>query len=255
MKITALLLIATLCPGLLLGDGLTVEGDLDVQGNASIAGSMDLPYIGGFYSTEIDIAGDANTYYPVVFTSLGGDGRIHDLFVFRKFNDPAPSSWYTASHRGALSIHLRVIAGSWGGIPLSLDTLRHEYYYSTQFAKAELTDHGKMLTLWLRGGGARYKIAGTLPSIETPIIAYSLTLMHDYANNAHDDYVEPTTIVTAKTVEPLTIRITDGKVGLSTSLPEEKLDVNGNAIIRGNLTVDGFIRVPPQGDIPMFGGN
>jgi hypothetical protein len=231
---------------------LTIEGDLDVQGDADVAGSLALPYNGGFYSKQIDVAGDADTYYPVVFNSrLGGDGRIHDVFVFRSYKDPAPNSWNTTTHTGALSLHLRIVGGSWGGIPTSLEVLRHEYLYATQFADAQLTDHGKMLTLWLRGGGARYKIAGTLPNIVAPTIAYTSTLMHNYSNDAYDDYVEPINTVKAPLVNPRILQVANGKVGIGTNAPAHELDVNGNTHISGNLTVDGFIHVDPQGDISM----
>lgn len=45
--------------------------------------------------------------------------------------------------------------------------------------------------------------------------------------------------------------VSTGKIGIGTATPATKLDVAGDATVRGNATIQGILRVPPAGDISM----
>lgn len=178
------------------------------------------------YSNTITVNGDADTYYPVVF-DIAGEGFIYELNISRKFTDTAPSTWFTSTHKGSLVFRVNLVNNGWGGNPHVEDILKHEYNYSTQIAKAHYVSHRRKYAVWLRGGGANYRMSGSLPDLVSPGIYYTNTKIYDHSNDAYDVYVEPTTTVSIGTIDFDVIRAVDGKVGIGTSSPDNKLDVKG----------------------------
>lgn len=104
----------------------------------------------------ITVDGDANTYYPVVIQPRALFPKR--LVIYRYYNDKAPDSWNTPTHKGSLVIDLNFILHGWGGA---------QYYCSgsvTQMYAKQISDiicpgpDTSTLCLMLRGGGAMYTL-------------------------------------------------------------------------------------------------
>ena len=178
----------------------------------TVTGDIDPPYPSGFYNKIITVDGDQNTYYPVVFPLGVPDGRVHDLYIFRRYSDPAPQWNPEEPHPGSLTLHGKVMSAGWGGFDPVLEVTRHKYKYAPQVAKVEYTDHEKQAAVWLRGGGAQYKIVGTLSSIldaQTNVHDDSNepTLIRDYPNDAHDVYIEPVENIVLAETAPISAEV------------------------------------------------
>ncbi|WP_462166994.1 tail fiber domain-containing protein [Pseudoalteromonas sp. GB43] len=105
---------------------------------------------------NITVGGDANTYYPVLIT-----GSVKYMFghfsINRGYNDVAPDSWNTASHKGGLTFDFYWSGDSgWGGNDHDLRVIQFSETYTTMVGGMVLATSG--LVVWLRGGGAVYRI-------------------------------------------------------------------------------------------------
>ncbi len=179
------------------------------------------------YEKSITVAGDSDTYYPVVI-SLPNDGMIYDLYIGRHYQAPAPSTWYTASHKGGLAFHVKLASTSWSGNPTVFDVVKNEYTFVPQVADYGYTRHGYQAVVWLRGGGALYQLTGTIPDILDPDVYYETTQTYDHSNDAHDQYVSPMTTVNVGKVDYGDLLYSkDGNLGIGAVDPQNKLDVNG----------------------------
>lgn len=104
------------------------------------------------YYKRIVINGDANNYYPVVIK--GGDQNFkRDILIRRGYNEQAPDTWNTATHKGGLVLLLKTNFGGWGGMQYSWDIYELSEVYSRMFAGAEHCGNCCMFSVFLRGGG------------------------------------------------------------------------------------------------------
>jgi len=104
---------------------------------------------------DFTVAGDANTYYPV----LVGGAKAFAWGVYnitRGYSWTAPDTWYTATHKGGLTLSWRWSGDSgWGGNDHTLVVEQFGETYSTMVGGMVLTTSG--LVVWLRGGTAQYR--------------------------------------------------------------------------------------------------
>lgn len=106
------------------------------------------------YYKKIIVNGNSGTYYPVVFK--GGDQTIkRDILIRRSYNEQAPTDWdnNSTTHKGGLSLLLKVNFGGWGGASYSWDIYELSEIYSRMFAGAAYCGNYCMFAVYLRGGG------------------------------------------------------------------------------------------------------
>ena len=173
------------------GGGSAVNGKkLHIDGGTSIGVDFDnesvpangLAVQGVINTTQINntrmlegsftVGGDANTYYPVYW--YGGDQtQIMDIEIYRGYNETAPSTWHTATHKGGLNFRLSVNFGGWGGAAYDSLVTDFRQTYSNMVSEIGWFANNRGFCIWLRGGGAiyRYKIKG--PRNNAPTVALS----------------------------------------------------------------------------------
>lgn len=106
------------------------------------------------YYKRIVVNGSSGTYYPVVFK--GGDQTIkRDILIRRSYSEQAPTDWdnNSTTHKGGLSLLLKVNFGGWGGASYSWDIYELSEVYSRMFAGAAYCGNYCMFAVYLRGGG------------------------------------------------------------------------------------------------------
>ena len=112
------------------------------------------------YYQSIVIHGEEDVYYPVIFK--GGDQNIkRDILIRRGYNEQAPNSWYSSTHKGGLIALLKTNFGGWGGIGYSWEIYDLSETYCRMFAGAQHCGNSCMFAIFLRGGGttgAKYHI-------------------------------------------------------------------------------------------------
>lgn len=106
------------------------------------------------YYKTIVVNGSSGTYYPIVFK--GGDQTIkRDILIRRSYSEQAPTDWdnNSTTHKGGLSLLLKVNFGGWGGSSYSWDIYELSEVYSRMFAGAVYCGNYCMFAVYLRGGG------------------------------------------------------------------------------------------------------
>lgn len=106
------------------------------------------------YYKRIVVNGSSGTYYPIVFK--GGDQTIkRDVLIRRSYSEQAPTDWdnNSTTHKGGLSLLLKVNFGGWGGASYSWDIYELSEVYSRMFAGAAYCGNYCMFAVYLRGGG------------------------------------------------------------------------------------------------------
>lgn len=106
------------------------------------------------YYKRIIVNGNSGTYYPIVFK--GGDQTIkRDILIRRSYGEQAPTDWdnNSTTHKGGLSLLLKVNFGGWGGASYSWDIYELSEVYSRMFAGAAYCGNYCMFAVFLRGGG------------------------------------------------------------------------------------------------------
>lgn len=106
------------------------------------------------YYKTIVVNGESGKYYPIVFK--GGDQTIkRDIFIRRSYSEQAPTDWdnNSTTHKGGLSLLLKVNFGGWGGASYSWDIYELSELYSRMFAGAAYCGNYCMFAIYLRGGG------------------------------------------------------------------------------------------------------
>lgn len=114
---------------------------------------------GDVNSVEFTVAGDANTYYPVLFNIRA---RFANAFpwarfsVSRIFSAPAPDTWNTATHRGGLTLCWECTTDRyWGGNSYSdYRVVQLLESYCKMVYDIDMATTG--LIVYLRGGNAKY---------------------------------------------------------------------------------------------------
>lgn len=106
----------------------------------------------------ITVNGDADTYYPVLITTTSSNFSMIEFTVSRRYNETAPDSWNTPTHRGGLTFGFR-----WNGDPYWGGNGAGDYQilwlhetYCTMVQNIQPATTG--MVVWLRGGGAVYHI-------------------------------------------------------------------------------------------------
>jgi hypothetical protein len=160
------------------------------------------------YTGSITVGGDANTYYPVCVQKPSEASQLMcDVRVFRGYNQTAPSTWNTASHKGGLAFWLQTNCGSaWSGQPRSNQLKWFEETYTTIVAKYSTPVEGCTATcIYLRGGGAYYSFEGNFPGMQTPTAYMDLGGTRDMCSPSNPPYnpplETPVTTVTLSHVE------------------------------------------------------
>ena len=106
---------------------------------------------------DITIAGDANTYYPVAWYG-GSQAEVCEIEIYRNYNEAAPSTWNTATHRGALVFRCTTNFGGWGGVAIDTQVQDFRELYSTMLGWMGTFANSRAFGVRLRGGGAIYHV-------------------------------------------------------------------------------------------------
>lgn len=148
------------------GSGQIASGNIswDAAGKVSFSSAVSLLWkndiqtskvtnYGYPYYHKLVVNGEENKYYPVIFK--GGEQNFkRDILVRRSYDEQAPSSWNTSTHKGGLVLLLKANFGGWGGINYSWDIYELSESYCRMFAGAELCGNCCMFAVFLRGGGS-----------------------------------------------------------------------------------------------------
>lgn len=134
---------------------------------------------------DFTVAGDSNTYYPV----LVGGYKLYAWGVYnitRGYSWTAPDTWNTATHRGGLTLSWRWSGDTgWGGNDQTLVVEQFKETYSTMVGGMVLTTSG--LVVWLRGGTAQYRYycpAGDTASATVYLTGYTASNGTVYSSRA-----------------------------------------------------------------------
>lgn len=133
--------------------GVTFGTSVSLQWKNDIESSKTTNY-GYRYYKRIVVNGNSGTYYPVVFK--GGDQTIkRDILIRRSYSEQAPTDWdnNSTTHKGGLSLLVKVNFGGWGGASYSWDIYELSEVYSRMFAGAAYCGNYCMFAVYLRGGG------------------------------------------------------------------------------------------------------
>ena len=149
------------------GSGLVANGNIswNAAGAVTFGTSVSLQWkndiesakttnYGYRYYKKIIVNGESGKYYPIVFK--GGDQTIkRDILIRRSYSEQAPTDWdnNSTTHKGGLSLLLKVNFGGWGGASYSWDVYELSELYSHMFAGAAYCGNYCMFAIYLRGGG------------------------------------------------------------------------------------------------------
>ena len=107
------------------------------------------------------IGGNANTYYPVrIKVNSNLSFAFWNISISRQHGTTAPGNIWNPqlpTHPGGLTLSMRWTgAGAWNGQDTNLRIIQFYETYSTMVARVEVLKDS--MCVWLRGGGASYKI-------------------------------------------------------------------------------------------------
>lgn len=110
---------------------------------------------------SITVGGNATTWYPVVITGATEHYPATLLNITRRYNDTAPDSWNTSTHKGGLTLCIlwnesRYRDGNGGGGDGYANVIMFKETYCQMVNGLDTSTQG--LVVWLRGGGAIYRI-------------------------------------------------------------------------------------------------
>lgn len=110
---------------------------------------------------SITVGGGATTWYPVVITGATEHYPATLLNITRRYNDTAPDSWNTSTHKGGLTLCIlwnesRYWDGNGGGGDGYINVIMFKETYCQMVNGLDTSTQG--LVVWLRGGGAIYRI-------------------------------------------------------------------------------------------------
>ena len=153
-------------------------------------GSRYLRALGGSNYITFTVGGNADTYYPVIISSVGDYYPLQFVNISRTFSEQAPDSWNTAIHRGGLTLTLlwngsRYWDGNGSGGPCHIVYLYQSY--CTMFGGKDTSTSGEIV--WLRGGGAVYHVHAMNGTSVTATVHTSTYT--DVANNVFTPITTP----------------------------------------------------------------
>lgn len=118
---------------------------------------------------DFTVGGDANTYYPVQINVNGSSPMFWNFSISRGYSWTAPDTWNTPTHKGGLTLSMQWSGdGAWGGNDHSLRVVQFSEQYTTMVARLELLKVG--VVVWLRGGGAQYKLSSETGANATVVV-------------------------------------------------------------------------------------
>lgn len=117
---------------------------------------------------DFTVEGNANTYYPVVIRGQAQFG-FHRYSITRGYNWDAPNTWNNTTHRGGLTLDIEWSGDNgWGGNDKSVRVIEFNETYSRMVGGIALgRGDGTPLIVWLRGGGALYRLYSEMGSMAT----------------------------------------------------------------------------------------
>ena len=127
--------------------------------NQVTANSIDATNINNtdVWSGDINVGGDANTYYPVTWYG-GNQAIVCEIEIYRNYSETAPSTWYSSTHKGGLVFRHSTNFGGWGGSTYNWTVEDIRETYSTIVADVQRFANSRGWCIWLRGGGAVYHV-------------------------------------------------------------------------------------------------
>ena len=165
---------------------------VSVNGNADI--TLKMPATFKMTKTQsITVAGDANTYYPVVISMSNGKDRPMEISIHKDLGSTTPSSYEHNHENGTSSLWLLYEGRNnyWDGNGGYIKTLYKYQGYATLVSHAEQASGSSGdLRVWLRGGGCYYEISTTTNA--TVNIYYSKT---NLGTSSYPDEVTPRTTI------------------------------------------------------------
>ena len=115
-----------------------------------------------YRNIDFYVEGDADTYYPVVINGISdtvvGEPTQKTFELIRGYSWTAPSTWYSATHKGGLQLYFNAYVLGWGGMNYYLDMSVGQQYskmVADIIVPAPDTD---LVLIWLRGGHALYRL-------------------------------------------------------------------------------------------------
>lgn len=110
------------------------------------------------YTAEIEVAGDPNTYYPVMICGPREQDVMREILVKRSFADKAPQEWngHPTTHGIGCTCKIKCNFGEWGGADYDWRVHELNEMYGHAFGGCKTDDSGMMFFIFLRGGGAKY---------------------------------------------------------------------------------------------------
>lgn len=247
--------------------GISITGNAASTTNAANTQS-------GYGAKKITVGGNANTYYPVLITNHTSHFAWTLLNITRGYNEPAPDSWYTSTHRGGLTLTILSNGDSaWGGnhhigtskLNCIID-LSEEY--TTMVGGVYVTTSG--LLVLLRGGNADYWITsnnGQAVSASITLGTFTAADKKTYAartspDTANLDAMRWNNLWTIAQATALTsnagnsntpVYFSEGKP-VATNNKLGAVNANGYWGMRGANNGDDWIRTTSAGLIPVQSG-
>lgn len=117
------------------------------------------------YAAEIEVAGDPNTYYPVMIYGPAKQDVMREILVMRGYGDKAPEAWggHPTTHGIGCTCKIKCNFGGWGGAEYDWRIHELNEMYGHVFAGCKTHETGMMFFIFLRGGGAAYKLYSDMP--------------------------------------------------------------------------------------------
>lgn len=153
-------------------------------------GSRYTKALGGPNYVTITVGGDAATYYPVVIYGVASCFPMQFVNISRAYNETAPDSWNTSTHRGGLTLTLLWNGSKYWDGNGSGSTCYVVYVYEsycTMVGGFGNSTGGKVV--WLRGGGATYHIHA-MNGTSVSATVYTST----YTDSASQSFAPRTTV-------------------------------------------------------------
>ena len=112
------------------------------------------------YKAKIEVAGDPNTYYPLMIYGPREQDVMREILIKRSFNDKAPTEWnvHPTVHGIGCTCKIKCNFGEWGGAEYDWRIHELNEKYGHVFAGCEIHRSGMMFFIFLRGGGAVYDL-------------------------------------------------------------------------------------------------
>ncbi len=223
------------------GSGSRLDADL-LDG---YHGSRYMQCQGGYNYITINVGGDANTYYPVVIRPQAAHYPAMLLNITRAYNETAPDTWNTSTHKGGLTLCIlwnasRYWDGNGAGAPGHQQILMLGETYSTMFAGMSSATTG--MVVWLRGGGAVYHIYSAKGTSLSATVYTS-----NYTDSASQVFAPTTSVKNYSVYRSFDIDVASAtKLQATRTLWGQNFDGTGN--VSGNMTGVGTIRLQGTAD-------